>query len=81
MGRAARANPRSRDGGKPAAYCSFQRCLRAVRQFGDDRAGFLRWLDTTSVGDHQRAAMERIWSELHPAARRVTVLLMRPISM
>ena len=66
MGHAARSNPRSPAGGKPAAYCSFQRCLRAVRTFGDDRKGFDRWLDTTCVGPHQRAAMNRIWSELHP---------------
>ena len=69
MGRNARLNPRSRAGGKPKAYCSFQRAIRAVRTFGDDRAGFVRWLDSTSVGDHQRAAMERIWSELHPTPR------------
>ena len=67
MGRAARANPRSTDGGKPRAYCSFQRCIRAVRTFGDDRAGFVRWRDSTAAGEHQRAGMERIWSELHPA--------------
>ena len=71
MGRAARLNPRSTDGGKPRAYCSFQRCLRAVRQFGDDSIGFQRWLDTTSAGPHHRAAMERIWEELHPAPRVV----------
>lgn len=71
MGHAARTNPRSRDGGKPVAYCSFQRCIRAVRYFGDDRSGFDAWLDRTSVGPHQRAAMERIWSELHPAPRVV----------
>lgn len=69
MGHAARANPRSTEGGKPPAYCSFQRCLRAVRTFGEDRAGFDRWLDTTSAGEHHRAAMNRIWSELHPATR------------
>ena len=69
MGRAARANPRSQDGGKPRAYCAFQRCIRAVRQFQGDRAGFVHWLDSMSVGAHQRAAMERIWAELHPVPR------------
>lgn len=67
MGHAARVNPRSTEGGKPRAYCSFQRCIRAVHTFGEDRAGFVRWLDSTAAGEHQRAAMERIWSELHPA--------------
>lgn len=69
MGHAARSNPRSLAGGKPPQYCSFQRCLRAVRSFGPDREGFVRWLDSTSVGAHQRVAMERIWSELHPQPR------------
>lgn len=66
MGRAARANPRSTAGGKPRAYCSFNRCLRAVRTFGDDREGFDRWLTTTSVNSVHRHQMERIWRELHP---------------
>lgn len=67
VGRQARANPRSPDGGKPRAYCSFQRAIRAVRVFGDDRKGFDRWLDSTAISDPQRSAMNRIWSELHPA--------------
>ena len=67
MGREARRNARSTDGGKPRAYASFHRCVRAVRTFGDDAAAFSRWLDSTSVGPHHRAAMERIWAELHPA--------------
>ena len=75
MGHAARHNPRSPDGGKPRAYCSFQRCIRAVRVFGNDRDGFDAWLDSTSVGPHQRARMERIWSELHP------VVLARPLAL
>ncbi len=75
MGHAARANPRSRVGGKPKAYCSFQRCIRAVRVVGNDRAGFDAWLDSTSVGPHQRAAMEKIWSELH------LVVLARPLAL
>ena len=66
MGSAARCNPRSPEGGKPRAYCSFNRCLRAVRSFGVDRVGFVCWLDSTSVDETQRAAMERMWSELHP---------------
>jgi hypothetical protein len=66
MGHAARANPRSTAGGKPRAYCSFQRCIRAVRTFGEDREGFDHWRDSTSVATHQRAAMERVWRELHP---------------
>lgn len=67
MGRASRANPRSTDGGKPRAYCSFQRAIRACRTFGDDAVGFRTWLDSTMVTDAQRARMEKIWSELHPA--------------
>ncbi len=79
MGHAARSNPRSTDGGKPKVFCSFNRCLRAVRQFGDDHGGFLRWLDTTSAGPHHRAAMEKIWSELHPEPR-VTLHTMSEVS-
>lgn len=67
MGYAARQNPRSTEGGKPRAYCSFQRCVRAVRVFGDDDAGFQRWLVSTSANERQRARLERIWTELHPA--------------
>lgn len=67
MGHAARSNPRSREGGKPPAYCSFQRAIRACRTFGDDQAAFVAWLDSTMVNDAQRARMMKIWSELHPA--------------
>lgn len=67
MGRHACANPRSREGGKPSAYCSFQRAIRAARTFGDDSVSYSRWLDSRPLTAHQRAAMERIWSELHPA--------------
>lgn len=67
MGHAARSNPRSRAGGKPAAYCAFQRAIRAARTFGDDSVSYSRWLDSRDLNEMQRAAMERIWSELHPA--------------
>lgn len=67
MGRAARSNPRSQEGGKPKAYCSFQRCVRAVRSFGNDLVGFERWLASTSATEKHCTAMRKIWSELHPA--------------
>lgn len=66
MGRAARANPRSREGGKPAKYASFQRIVRAVKFFGDDRRGFEAWCQARSLSGHNLAALERIWDELHP---------------
>ena len=69
MGHAARNNPRSPEGGKPRPYTAFMRCVRAVRVFGNDRAGFVAWLDRTMVTDVMRDKMEHIWSELHPAPR------------
>jgi hypothetical protein len=66
LGRNARLNPRSQEGGKPKAYCSFQRAIRACQTFGDDAVAFRKWLDSTMVSDAQRARMEKIWSELHP---------------
>lgn len=66
MGRAARANLRSPEGGKPAKFCSFHRCIRAVRTFGGDEARFHAWLDRTAAGPHHRAAMQRVWDEINP---------------
>jgi hypothetical protein len=58
MGRAARANARSTDGGKPKAYASFHRCIRACKTFG--------WLASTSATEAHCARMQKIWDELHP---------------
>jgi ferric-dicitrate binding protein FerR (iron transport regulator) len=66
VGRAARANQRSLDGGKPRTYVAFQRCLRACRTFGDDRAAFHAWLASTSTTEAQCARMQEIWDALHP---------------
>lgn len=67
MGRAARSNPRSLEGRKPPKYVSFQRILRAVRSFGPDRRGFEAWVQKRGLQGHALVAVERIWSELHPA--------------
>lgn len=66
MGRESRANLRSTDGHNPPKRASFHRCIRACRTFHGDLDAFHRWLDTTSAGPHHRAAMQKIWDELHP---------------
>lgn len=69
MGRAARANPRSREGGTPAAYASLHRLWRAVAFFGNDRSAFDRWLDDKAISSRQRQRLERLWQEQHPQPR------------
>jgi hypothetical protein len=66
VGRESKLNPRSTDGGNPPARASFHRCIRACRTFHGDVGTFHAWLDTTSAGPHHRAAMQKIWDELHP---------------
>lgn len=66
MGHAARSNPRSTEGGKPAAYASFHRCIRACRTFHGDEGAFHRWLATTQATEAHVTRMQRIWDALHP---------------
>ena len=66
MGRASRRNLRSRDGGKPRAFCALHRLWRAVQYFGEDRAAFDRWVESKSLKDAERAWLERLWVEQHP---------------
>lgn len=65
MGREARANLRSLEGGKPRQYVAFQRVLRGIKFFKDDRAGFVQWLAGQPLTDDQWAQCERVWRELH----------------
>lgn len=69
MGRLARLNPRSREGGKPKAYCSLHRVWRGVEFYKDDRAGFDQWIESRNVGDIDRIGLEKIWSEQNPQPR------------
>ncbi len=67
MGREARANLRSTEGGKPAPFVSLHRLWRAVAQFHDDRPGFERWMDSRDLSLPHRATLEKLWSEQHRA--------------
>ncbi len=67
MGRAARLNPRSRDGGKPPAFASLHRLWRAAGVFGDDYAAFDKWASHPSITPDMRAKLEKLWTERHPA--------------
>ena len=58
MGWVARANPRSRNGGKPAAYVALHRLWRGVDHFQGDHRQFEDWMSRTMVSDAQRERLE-----------------------
>lgn len=66
MGYAARANLRSRDGGKPAAFVSLHRVWRGVSQFKGDRLGFEAWIESRNIGDGERERLDEMWRVQNP---------------